>query len=99
MSTTTVLFEDVDAVDGLNFPITFRAVIDFGGVQRWDVDALEVQGARGGWVEVTPGHMLRPLLDAYVASPAGRDAIEGRILREADALWPRERQAYSHAAQ
>ena len=82
MSTTIVLFEDVDPFKNLNFPITFRAQVDYGSVRQWDVDSYEAQGAEGGWVEIRRGHPLWSVMDGFTTSDAGFERIESQITRE-----------------
>ncbi len=101
MSTTIVLFEDAEPFTDLNFPITFRALIDYSGIDRWSVEAFDAQGAQGGWVQIPRDHALWPVFDAYLRSPAGFDTVEGQIAGETehDVYWPAPAGSYSHAAE
>lgn len=82
MTTTTVLFEDVEPFADLYFPITFQVVVDYSTLTRWDVDTYEARGARGGWVKVQREHALWQTLYHYVTSDHGYEVIEDQIDQE-----------------
>lgn len=101
MPSTIVLFEDVSPDDDLYFPITFRALVEYRSIGDWSVEAIEAQGAQGGWVDIDRKRGLWPVLNGYVQSQAGVQAIEDRIARESqhDDGWPKSGRPFRHAAE
>lgn len=101
MPSTIVLFEDVSPDSDLNFPVTFRALVDYGTIDSWSIEAIEVQGAQGGWVDIDRHRALWPVLKGYLGSRAGIQAVEDQIFRETEhnAVSPTPRRYLRHAAE